>query len=70
METFSNTLKKIVMSFTPSQAPQSEHGVSTPHYQAPFILPSSPTLQRLADRTIQDEARRCLALIGEKPTKS
>ncbi len=69
METISTRLKKIAMSFTPSQATQPTQGTSTLHHQASFVIPSSLTLQRLEDSTIQAEARRCLTLLGEQPTE-
>lgn len=36
--------------------------------ESPFIIPPSSKLQKLDDSQMQAEARRCLGLLGEKPT--
>jgi superfamily I DNA/RNA helicase len=72
MEAFSKTLKGFVKSFVPSQNPQSSQGTlvldNQRHDHSSWIIPPSPTLQRLADETLQAEARKCLKLLGEEPT--
>src|SRR6266568_219585 len=72
MGSLSNTIKKLVQECVPSPALQSPQ--HTPalrqqkHDQPSFVIPSSPTLQRLADSTLQEKARRCLEQLGVFPT--
>jgi superfamily I DNA/RNA helicase len=69
MEAFSRIRKKVALSFAPSHIPQSVQSASAVHHPIPFVIPSSPIIQQLGDGALQAEAKRCLMLLGEKPTE-
>lgn len=72
MEPISNALREFVRRFVPLQTLQTPQSVLTLSNQqrnpAPWVIPASPTLQRLTDPVLQAKARQYLAQLGEKPT--